>query len=67
MTKCNLIDKYKSSIVISRKTLNFAIFEISKAVLKKIKLSEYLTPFLENVQLGLVPLKPLYYSLFYTE
>jgi hypothetical protein len=36
VTTCNLIDRYKSSVVTSRKTLNSAVFETPMAVLMKI-------------------------------
>ena len=37
VTTCNLINKYKSSVVTSRKTLNSAVFQIPEAQLTKIK------------------------------
>jgi hypothetical protein len=46
MTTCNLIDRYKSSVLTSSKTLNSVMFEISEAVLMKIKVFEDTTPYI---------------------
>ena len=60
VTTCNLTDRYKSSVVTSRKTLNSAIFGIPKAVLMKVKVFEHTTPYIlesTGVQHWLVPSK----------
>ena len=46
VTTCNLIDGYKSSVVTFRQTLNFAIFEIPKAVLINVTVFEHSTPYI---------------------